>query len=245
MSLFLTLKFQDTLAGTATGFVVQRQNQAYLITNFHVLSGRDSVSHKSRHPQGLWPDSVEILHTNGAGGWVTKTEALYGKIGALWLEHPTYGSRVDVVALPLTDTTGVRVHSYDPWAALRVSLGVSNPLNIVGFPFGELYSGGLAVWIRGFIASEPEVDYQDLPLFLIDSRTRKGQSGSPVIFYSADGSYLGMDGTTHVATGEIQEFVGVYSGRINEDSDLGFVWKRSALCQILDSGIPSTVDTPL
>jgi hypothetical protein len=31
-----------------------------------------------------------------------------------------------------------------------------------------------------------------------------------------------------------EQFVGVYSGRISEQSDLGFVWKVSALLDILD-----------
>jgi hypothetical protein len=41
-------------------------------------------------------------------------------------------------------------------------------------------------------------------------------------------------GTTVVTSGAIERFVGVYSGRINEQSDLGIVWKARGLAEILD-----------
>jgi hypothetical protein len=37
-----------------------------------------------------------------------------------------------------------------------------------------------------------------------------------------------------IAGGVAEQFIGVYSGRINEQSDLGFVWKASALVDILN-----------
>jgi hypothetical protein len=36
--------------------------------------------------------------------------------------------------------------------------------------------------------------------------------------------------------------LGVYSGRINEESDLGKVWKVPALREIIASGIPGNAD---
>jgi hypothetical protein len=35
--------------------------------------------------------------------------------------------------------------------------------------------------------------------------------------------------------------LGVYSGRINNESDLGFVWKAAALTEIIDNGVPGDV----
>jgi hypothetical protein len=116
-------------------------------------------------------------------------------------------------------------------------------LSVVGFPFG-LTGGGLAVWVRGFIASEPDLDHDDLPRFLIDSRTRPGQSGSPVVYYQEGGTVMNSMGELHMVPGIIEDFWGFYSGRINERSDLGFVWKRSALQEIIVGGCRGTVPGP-
>jgi hypothetical protein len=34
-----------------------------------------------------------------------------------------------------------------------------------------------------------------------------------------------------------ETFLGVYSGRINEESDLGYVWKASALRELIEAGV--------
>jgi hypothetical protein len=72
-----------------------------------------------------------------------------------------------------------------------------------------------------------------LPLFLIDSRTRPGQSGSPVIAYSGGGAHV-LEKVVSVGGGPRERFVGVYSGRINDQSDIGRVWKRKALVEVID-----------
>jgi hypothetical protein len=110
--------------------------------------------------------------------------------------------------------------------------GPSDLLSIIGFPFGITGGGALGIWVQGTVATEPSVDFDELPCLLVDSRTRPGQSGSPVIAYRPSG-YQTEEGST-VMTGQAAErFVGVYSGRINQESDLGFVWKAQALLDIL------------
>lgn len=37
----LTLKFGETVLGTATGFLYQWSTRTYLVSNWHVFSGRD------------------------------------------------------------------------------------------------------------------------------------------------------------------------------------------------------------
>jgi hypothetical protein len=102
--------------------------------------------------------------------------------------------------------------------------------------------GALGVWATGFVASEPDVDFDDLPIFLVDCRTREGQSGSPVIVYGNGGMFPMQDGSTAVM-GEVIRFLGIYSGRIRDasepgtspSSDLGIVWKAHALRELVDS----------
>ena len=81
------------------------------------------------------------------------------------------------------------------------------------------------------------VDFEDLPCFLTDSRTRSGQSGSPVVRYSdGAGGHRMSDGALAMTGGPLADLVGVYSGRMSKDSDLGHVWKRQALVEIATSG---------
>jgi hypothetical protein len=92
---------------------------------------------------------------------------------------------------------------------------------------------GTAIWVRGTIASEPGIDYDDLPRFLVDARTRVGQSGSPVIRVSVDGLTPTVDGGVAIYNGPVMRLVGVYSGRINQESDLGYVWRVGVIKDIL------------
>jgi hypothetical protein len=226
----LLIQRKDTYwIGSATGFVVRREGMDFLITNRHVVWDRDTQ-----------PDTLTITHNRvGAlGSYEEKQEPLYDASGdPLWYEHPTLGEEVDVIALPLTDLHNVDLLPYDPWAkgpGLRTD--VSDPLNIVGFPFGETIGPGFAVWTRGFVASEPRFDWRDLPAFLVDSRTRSGQSGSPVVAYANGGFVLMEGGGTQQFSGgpALEQFCGVYSGRLNRESDLGIVWKPSALREVIE-----------
>ena len=179
------------------------------------------------------------------GQWTPKVEPLYDVEDLpLWLEHPVHRSKVDVVALPLTEHAGIETYPYDPWSVPKAKIHMASGLSIVGFPFGVAYGGAMAVWVRGFVASEMDVDFGDLPRVLIDSRTRKGQSGSPVINFDAMGSYTSASGGLVVGGGPVEDFIGVYSGRISDESDLGFVWKASVVQQVFEGGVRGTVQGP-
>jgi hypothetical protein len=94
----------------------------------------------------------------------------------------------------------------------------------------------LGIWATGFVASEPDVNvYGGMPTMLIDCRTRQGQSGSPVLAYREGGAVAMMNGSTAMFAGSAQRFLGIYSGRINEESDLGIVWKASAIAELIAS----------
>jgi len=48
------------------------------------------------------------------------------------------------------------------------------------------------------------------------------------------------DGTSRLFEEPGWRFLGVYSGRINDQSDLGLVWNLTAITDILQSGVPGT-----
>jgi hypothetical protein len=43
------------------------------------------------------------------------------------------------------------------------------------------------------------------------------------------------DGSTAMFAGAVTKFLGVYSGRINAESDLGIVWKAQVVADLLAS----------
>ena len=227
-----------------TGFVVRRNEGAFLITNRHNVRGRRNDDSTVLSTTGGVPDSVVIRHNlaGALGLWIAKTERLYDRAGnPLWREHPVIGGDIDVVALPLTDVSGIQLYPYDPWAQpVPIRAGPSDLVSIVGFPFGASGGGALAIWVQGSVASEPGIDRDGLPLFLIDSRTRPGSSGSPVIAYRSGGMISLEDGSSVMYAGPVWRLLGVYSGRITAEADLGCVWKARVISEIVDTGSPGT-----
>jgi S1-C subfamily serine protease len=237
-SLYLQLLQAGNLIGTATGFVVQRNGRSFLVTNRHVLRGTQ--------PDGrvVAPDHVTVVHNSDMwpGAWVPVPERLYSEDGGKqrWYEHPDQelAELVDVAVLPLREVRHVKYFPLDPWEPDRgISATLGDGLSVIGFPFGITAGAFLGVWIRGFIATDPQLDWQGLPRFLIDARTRAGQSGSPVMFYQSAGAVAMRQGGIGLFDGAASQFFGVYSGRINAESDLGIVWKRTVIGEIVDAAV--------
>ncbi len=230
------MRFAGQPLATGTGFIVNVNSRPVLLTNRHNVTGRRQDNDTPLSPTGGVPDSVGVLHNRAGklGEWLFREEPLYTAGQPLWVEHPVLGKKADLVALPLTALSDVELYPYDVTnPGPKIMCGPAQVISVVGFPFGLQAGGSLAVWATGFIASEPAVNFNGLPTFLIDCRSRSGQSGSAVIVYGAGGTFAMEDGSTAVIAGEVIRLLGIYSGRINEQSDLGIVWKVSAIAELL------------
>jgi hypothetical protein len=145
---------------------------------------------------------------------------------------------VDVAVLPLTRLDGVRLIPYSLPAspAYEVAMEVTSDVSVVGFPFGLTHAEKLGIWTRGTVATEYYVEYDGRPCFLIDARTRSGQSGSPVLYFNTDSRNVQFRGDVYVADqGSFSQLLGIYSGRLNEKSDLGYVWRPRAIAETIDA----------
>lgn len=237
-SLLLQMQFQGHLLATGTGFVAQSAMGPVLITNLHNVTGRHPQTGQPLSPTGGVPDAITILHNraNRLGEWIPRTEPLLNRDVPRWIEHPILGRQVDFVALPLTQLNDVQLYPYElADTGPRIFFGPADTISVVGFPFGLQAGGSLAVWATGFVASEPAIDFSNQPVFLIDCRSRPGQSGSAVIAYRSGGMVTLEDGNAAVFSGPVTRFLGIYSGRINEQSDIGIVWKAQAIQQLVSS----------
>lgn len=103
------------------------------------------------------------------------------------------------------------------------------PAFIIGFPFG-LQHHGFPIWKKASFATEPyfsELFPSDF--MLVDSASRPGMSGSPVVQQEHGEVELegGSFGRVEQAGG-VCRLVGVYSGRCHtndpNDAQLGRVW---------------------
>lgn len=248
----------DQELAKATGFVIEHAGRRYLVSNWHVFAGKNPLTGENLSSRRLFPDRVEMTNLYFEGEDETaavRTVSMPliddrpdedGLPKLLWLTHPDHGPGVDVAVLPLPETyeqvfDPQRLDRPDyvtnPTLALHVS--VPDPVVIIGYPMG-LHGGAtwIAAWVQGSIASEFSLDYDSLPRFLVDARTREGMSGSPVYFYPRGRPVTLSDGSRDILVPDANKLLGVYSGRAHADSDLGYVWRlsqwetfSSAVCQ--------------
>ncbi len=259
---WVPLKLKPSFDGkelsVATGFFYEHNERSFLITNYHVVSGRHPETGDILHPHGLCPDSMVLgvataANYHGPSGaqllhWKWISLPLYTEGGEgkpIWTEHPKYGSRFDAVAIPLPGFEGTRITPANAKSLDldRIRVYPSMEAFVLGYPRGMSGGGHFPIWKRATIATEPDIDLDGLPRFYIDTATREGMSGSPV--YAQEVGYWLPEGETDQAKASIgkgRRFVGVYSGRLGAKDEfkaqLGIVWKESALISLLES-VPS------
>jgi len=58
-----------------------------------------------------------------------------------------------------------------------------------------------------------------------------------VVVYAPVGPAILGNGSLVEQTAPLARLLGVYSGRVNEQSDIGYVWKIAAIREILEGGV--------
>lgn len=236
MSLLTQMRFNGQPLSTGTAFIVLGKSGPLLITNRHNVTGRNQENGTALSSTGGLPNEILITHNakGQLGEWVERVEPLYDGETPRWIEHPTMGEQADVVALPLTSVEGIDLYPYNLQTTQPgIAVGPAEVVSVIGFPFGLSGGGALAIWATGFVASEPTIP--DQPKFLIDCRSRQGQSGSAVVAYRSGGIVTMDDGSSGAFPGPVFRILGIYSGRINAESDLGIVWKASVISELVDT----------
>jgi hypothetical protein len=172
-----------------------------------------------------------------------------------WFIHPKHGYLVDVVAIPICEKEAIPAHMHlYPLNAFPFECEpeVSDDVFVLGYPFGITDPLEYPIWKKGSIATEPAIAFKGLPRMLIDTATRSGMSGSPVII-KRTGIHPTLEDPERFGTAT--GFVGVYSGRygvekenLNKDSlekedvQLGIVWRKEVIEEIIIGQVQGTVD---
>ncbi len=234
--------FGSTKLAIGTGFVWDASGEFFLITNWHNVSGRDPFSGQHISKTTAEPDRLRVWWNQKGklGSKFAVEHALHDPSGLpLWLVHPQHGNQVDVVALPVQPHANAEMYPINGMPSEDLQIQIGTDVFVLGYPFG-IGPAGLPIWKRASVASEPEIVDPDRPYMLIDTASRPGMSGSPVISRSwgthqLEGGNLALGGSS-VAT----RFIGVYSGRLatNDpiDVQLGLVWPANFIADIIAGG---------
>lgn len=249
-TLYIEMYFDDTLLSSGSGFLIARTRESHctFITNRHNVTGKnqDTGAHLSRTLAE--PNFIKIFfHKNQTeqlvGEWLPILLPLYKDDVPQWVEHPKYGTKADVVALNLRwgdDVCKLPYYLDLDLDQCPLDIRPSETVSVVGFPFGLSSFGKFPIWATGFLAQELSLVTEENPVFLIDCRSRQGQSGAAVVAFRA-GSYrvinkkAGKISQVIDPTQTVWKFLGIYSGRVNAESDLGRVWHFSILGDLCDA----------
>ena len=231
----VTPLFGTNELGSATAFSITWEGQHYLVTNWHVVAGRNPDTNECLDKNLSIPNKLLVsFHSSASLGiWKIIVIDLLDLEGQpVWIEHPL-GSMIDVVVIPLLELNDIKIYPLDlSLADFDMVPMPAMPISIIGYPLGLTAGESWPIWKTGHIASDPDIDFQPgRPAFLIDATTRSGMSGSPAIL--RQDSYMKKSGDQILASGLATKFMGIYSGRIHKDSEIGRVWRPFVLKEIL------------
>lgn len=113
---------------------------------------------------------------------------------------------------------------------------VTDELFIPGYPQNIHDYHGQPVWKRATVASSVRHGWNRQPKFLIDSASKSGMSGSPVLYYSPSGT-VKILGSRYMFAQDVAILAGIYVGRLGvegeADPQIGTVWKQSVIDEII------------
>ena len=226
---------------TGTGFFYQLDNDLFIITNWHVISGRDWPSGKANTPDGrrltrMGLKLAKLTDQKGEYYFASRDGAIFSDTNPKWLEHPDLGWKCDIVAFPVGKIPEVVQQFHKPANFVSretIPIEPGGTVFITGYPESISSGPGLPIYKSGYIASEPDFDARvdgtpsmvggmkdgiEIPAFFIDSLTRKGMSGSPIFaaysgWWNPDDPYGKFELKGSSRNGRAVQFIGCYSGR--------------------------------
>ena len=243
-SYFVEIKIDQKTLGTGTCFFYKRKDRVFLITNWHNVSGINPNSMEREFPE---PNKfcVHLFNANtDYAEWIPFEIELYENNQKKWYEKTIDSKYIDVVVMPvdipLSDYSFYCINDLEEPFNENTKAEISEDVYILGYPYGRTGGFCLPIWKRGSVASEPEVDIDDMPFMYVDTASRPGMSGSPVIRYERRPVVI-MDKDKNKNSQYFTKLIGVYSGRYGDKTDinvqLGKVWKAKVIEELLNENI--------
>lgn len=233
--------------GGATGFLFHDSNRTYLVSNYHVLSGYNAETGQAMDKNGYLPGRIKVhflLDSEGLPDCAIEYPLVDEDDTPLWQAHPTGGS-VDIAALAITPPHNIAhffLDEIEKAPGVRTDFfHVNQEVAVIGFPVDIRVGGRLPIWKRSVIATEPFSELSGNPKrLLIDTGSRPGMSGSPVIFSGTNLSAIKFDDRViPVDLPSVKVALGIYSGRISGADEfaaqLGIVWSMQCVTDVVQN----------
>lgn len=256
----LTASGSEDRLSHGSGFFWQKDGVPYLVTNWHVVSGRNPFTND--HLDGVNCTTPHRIKFAGRGLTYDKGELVFQSkpVVVSWgedmiemLRTPPVveGEAIDIWATPVLpgSTFGkgsVLNHEGASRATCYINESITNdPIKtgpgsecfILGYPL-ENYEGLMVpIWKRGAISSETNLGVMEKPIFLIDAATTEAMSGSPVIRRVKTGVVRNADNGLLIESYSDQ-LIGVYAGRLKSKAldrvNIGYAWYSWLIDEVID-----------
>ena len=281
----LTIRRDKIKLAIGTGVLYLKDDQTYIVTAWHNISGRHTETLELLSKQSAIPNNIIVsldlamIQENINHGYarMSITIPLIKNKQVTYYIHQQGYPKVDVVAIPIDLNKGYKtefrvasgeekaesiilkqkaelnnsletniIHIQDCEFKIKEiddysnSLYVSDYIFIIGYPKGITDNTMQPIWKRATIATAPHLGWEQQEQFLVDCASKEGMSGAPAIYYSRDGK-INTGNVYYKGSQPISILHGIYVGRIGSTSELeaqiGKVWKRKVIDEIIDNKI--------
>lgn len=221
----------------------------FLVTNHHVVTGISTQVSGVRAGDRIRfmihddPNNLESIR-------VVELQLYDDRGEPTWVQSTQY-PEADVVLVPLPPKVyaDVRLRVFtEAHTKADLKIRPTSGATLLGYPFGFYdKKHSLPIWKTGHVASEPDVDFEGHPMFLVDVSAFPGMSGSPVLAV-ATGIYESEEAV--MRTGRVLKLLGIFSAmpvvqerKIDASTgqsavstetplQLGYVWKASLIADL-------------
>ena len=243
----IELLCNDHPLGNATGFFLKYQSNWFLVTNWHVFSGRYPESGQPKHKSCNVPDACRFYFASFQKESLTPNPVIRSLVDAsnleaTWFQHPIGGQDFDVAVLPIeAHEVGLAQDLFDSRGhAPDMFIDLGDDLFLPGYPLGLSADGFLPIWKRASLASSLEFGQGIDCSFYVDTATRKGMSGAPCLAIS-NWRHYSLDRATNKFSVVERPFswrlLGVYSGGLNPsdsfEAQIGIVWRDNLITETI------------
>lgn len=254
------LRNGGTVVSQGTGFYFisgdENQQRLFLVTNYHVVTGSSPTERKTPIGNNI---VFQFHNSEEHSGDVKSVEIpLYTKQGKpIWItNNSTPDADMVVIPIPTFLYNGCVVKCIsEQWASSgNLRIRPTSSVTLIGYPYGFYDTkNALPIYKTGCVASEPYIDFEGMPSFLIDISAFPGMSGSPA-FAIAYGIYENEEGNS--VAGGARRFLGIYASMqmlkekkyleqfahnnvkfgINTEQslELGHVWKAKLIIETIN-----------
>lgn len=225
----------------------------YLVTNHHVLTGSSPT--ENGLPIG---DNIKFQfhQSSQETGRVTIIHLpLFTKHNQpIWINNAKV-PEADLAVVPLASSLyqNYKLNCIsEEWGTKNLRVSPASSVVLIGYPYGYYdEKNALPIWKTGSIASEPSVDFEGKPYFLVDVSAFPGMSGSPVFAIS---HAFHVTDENIIEQGSARRFLGIYASmqilqknkyleefihisrfgiKDTESLELGVIWKANLIMETI------------